>query len=219
MTTNKYQTTFSDSGEHTVTIVASDGVSTVSKDVSIVVNEVNRKPLVIIMSGPRIQATEGDLVKIGVEATDPDNDTLTITYSEPFNQYGEWQTAEGDAGNYVVNISVSDGTNDITNQVLVEVKRKNTPPVIESIMVIPDYVVLKKPGDEVSLRIEVNAKDPDGDKLTITYSGFTTTAERIIKYGEPGGTKTVTVTVSDATDQVSQNVTFEMNNWPCFDCQ
>ena len=83
----------------------------------------------------------------------------------------------------------------------------------------PQEVILKKPGDKVTVKITVDATDPDGDLLTYVYSGYMTTSEKTIEYGEKGGTKTVTVTVSDGTYEVSDDVTFVVNNWPCFDCQ
>src|SRR3989344_2002455 len=54
--------------------------------------------------------TEGELVKIKLKATDPDGNPLVYNFSWPLNEKGEWQTKTGDAGQYNVIVTVSDGT-------------------------------------------------------------------------------------------------------------
>lgn len=44
MNTNTYTTTYEDSGAHLVTITASDGINTAKKDITVLVNDVNRPP-------------------------------------------------------------------------------------------------------------------------------------------------------------------------------
>jgi hypothetical protein len=217
MTSKMYQTTYDDAGTYTVTITADDGTNRVKKDVTIIVHEVNRKP-VVSFETKKITVTEGELVEIKVSASDPDGDDITVTFSEPLDEDGKWQTEKGDEGRYTFTVSVTDGENVVEEEVSVEVLRKNTPPVIQSITVTPEEVVLKKPGDTVTIKITVIATDADDDELVITYSGFMDSAEKTVRYGEPGGLKTVKITVSDGKDSVSQEVTFNMNNWPCFDC-
>ena len=219
MSSRTYQTTFEDAGEYQVTIKADDGVVRVSKDISILVYDVNREPSLTLLTEPRIEVTEGDLVLLEVETSDPDGDELSVSFSEPLDENGEWQTEAGDAGSYEIEIMVSDGVNEVTQEVLVEVLKRNTAPEIEFIGVSPEYVELKKPGDEVTISLNVVASDADDDELTITYSGFMEESEMTILYGTPGGVKTVTVTVSDGTDTVVEDVKFEINNWPCFECQ
>ena len=51
---------------------------------------------------------EGDLVRLKVSATDQDNDKLTYYFPQPFNSQGEWQTTYGDAGEYDIEVLVSD---------------------------------------------------------------------------------------------------------------
>lgn len=45
MTSNTYKTNYDDQGVHTVTVTATDGINTVSKDVQVVVRNVNRPPV------------------------------------------------------------------------------------------------------------------------------------------------------------------------------
>ncbi|MEK6918935.1 MAG: hypothetical protein AABW73_02755 [Nanoarchaeota archaeon] len=53
---------------------------------------------------------EGDTFRIIVDAYDPDNNTLTTTCSSPFGNDCKWETEEGDADDYNVLVTVSDGT-------------------------------------------------------------------------------------------------------------
>ncbi|MBN1385663.1 hypothetical protein JW968_01655 [Candidatus Woesearchaeota archaeon] len=69
-----------------------------------------------------ITATEGDLVNITVNASDPENDPLTFHYSYPLNSTGQWQTGYADAGNYSVNVTVSDGENNVTESIIVSIQ-------------------------------------------------------------------------------------------------
>ena len=42
-----WETTYDDSGEHTVTVTVSDGVDTVSQEVKITIENVNRAPVIL----------------------------------------------------------------------------------------------------------------------------------------------------------------------------
>lgn len=217
--TKTYQTKYDEAGTYLVTIRADDGKEIVSKDVTVVINNVNRKPNFSLLTDARIVATEGDLVKIEASAEDPDGDEVSFLYKEPFDENGEWQTEKGDAGTFKTSVIATDGENNVETELLIEILKLNEPPVIESLTVMPEEVVLKKPGDSVDIKIEVVASDPDGDELEITYSGYMTSDAKTVSYGEKGGLKVVTVTVSDGKDSVSKDISFNMNNWPCFDCQ
>ena len=47
MTSNTYQTTYDDAGEHIVTVTVTDGIEEVSQDITVTVNNVNRAPVFI----------------------------------------------------------------------------------------------------------------------------------------------------------------------------
>ncbi|MCM2325275.1 MAG: PKD domain-containing protein [Candidatus Woesearchaeota archaeon] len=210
-------TGFDDAGSYQVTVRADDGKEIVTKEVTIRINEVNREP-VVKFKEYKLVAVEGDLLEIDLESMDPDGDELKVDFSKPFDEDGKWQTKIGDAGIYEVPVIVKDGKSEVRNEILVELEKKNTPPVIKSFTGVPSEIVLKKPGDKVTIKLSVVAEDVDGDELSYTYSGFMDSSEKTVTYGEKGGTKTVTVTVSDGKDSVTQDLVFEMNNWPCFDC-
>lgn len=219
MNSRTYQTTFKDAGTYQVTINANDGVVKVSKDVTVVVNDVNTDPILKVLTGDSVEVTEGELVTIETEVSDPEGDTVTVTMSEPVGDDGKWQTMRGDAGTYAIEITASDSRREVTDEVLVEVLRQNSPPVIESFTVSPEEVVLKKPGDEVTITLKVAASDPDGDDITLEYSGYMDSDTKTVVYGNKGGMKSVKVTASDGRGgTASAEVSFSMNNWPCFDC-
>ena len=156
MRARRYQSTFDDAGEHKVTIKADDGFNIVTKEITVIVKDVNRKPVLSFIGlggDDSVTATEGDLIEITVEASDPDGDPLTVGFSQPMDANGRWQTKRGDAGEYTVLVTVSDGTTELTKEVSVTVLKKNEAPVIESFTVSPEEVVLKKPGDQVTMHL------------------------------------------------------------------
>src|SRR3989338_3573420 len=78
------------------------------------------------------EINETEKLSIGLEAEDPDADKLTYTFTEPLDKKGEWQTNYGDAGEYKTIISVSDGVNEASEEVLIIVHKKEEKPVIGS---------------------------------------------------------------------------------------
>jgi len=106
---------------------------------------------------------EDDFVRLRTNAMDPDEDAITFSFTEPLDESGQWKTDYGDAGDYFVTVTASDGQLSTSRQVLLIVERVNMPPVIEN---INDIVV-----DEGSTLI-VNPKvtDPNGDEFAVTIS-------------------------------------------------
>ena len=62
MTSDTYKTTYDDAGSYIVTIIASDGKTSVAKDVKVNVQNVNRPP--VIEPIQPMSVTEGDLVEV-----------------------------------------------------------------------------------------------------------------------------------------------------------
>ena len=81
---------------------------------------------------PKKEVVEGDLVNFpNLKATDPDGDPITYTFTAPFDEHGKWQTKAGDAGDHLVSITATDGTNTVSQQVLIVVRAKNRAPEIK----------------------------------------------------------------------------------------
>ena len=79
----------------------------------------------IVFSITTFVVKETEKIALQTNASDPDSDLLTITYSEPLNGNGEWQTSYGDAGQYDITITVSDGTTNISeNATAIPISRK-----------------------------------------------------------------------------------------------
>ncbi len=153
----------------------------------------------------------GDLFRIIVNASDPDNDPLTITYSSPFNSSGMWQTNNNSAGTYTTSVSVSDGK--ITTSFLItftvqpnqdnnQTNTTNHAPIISMININGQHA-----GD--LFKITVNAWDQDNDALTYYYSNpFNASGMWQTTNNTQSGSYPVTVTVSDgkANSSLSFNV-------------
>ncbi|MBS3149543.1 hypothetical protein J4455_02500 [Candidatus Woesearchaeota archaeon] len=139
-----------------------DGVLADTEKVIITVIDKNRKPE--ISNVRDIEVTEGDPInanKIFI-FSDPDNDTLKITYTAPLNNNGEWLTKVGDAGLYNIQVRAEDkfnGNDKETFRIIVhELAQNNNAPIL-------DYISDKRVKEGNSLIFSINAKDPDNDKL------------------------------------------------------
>lgn len=126
-----YKLGFDDAGEHTVTVIATDGEKSTSKSWGLRVINMNRKPILDKIDELIIKETE--TVRITPTATDMDNDKLSFSISEPVGDDGEWQTSYDSAGIYTVTVSVTDGSDIITQELKINVENVNRAPVIKSI--------------------------------------------------------------------------------------
>ncbi len=157
-----------------------------------------------------ITKTEGDLVILAPEAVDPDGDTVSYSFTKPFDSQGRWQTNYGDAGNYTVIVTATDSKGASTSTpVLVVVQRANRPPSVRC----PERIVVKET-DTVSIDCAVS--DPDNDTVTLTYTGWMTGQNYTTTYDD-AGTHLVTVTASDGhghTVVSNVNVTVQDVNRP-----
>ena len=127
-----YTITYDDAGSHTIKIDVSDGILTTTNIWSITVKNVNRAPVLDPIKD--ITAKETETILIVPTANDPDKDELTFKISEPVGDDGEWVTTYDNAGTYKVTVTVSDGTDEDSQEVNIEVKNVNRPPVITGIV-------------------------------------------------------------------------------------
>ena len=110
-----------------------------------------------------VKIKENELLKLKVNYSDPDKDTVTLSFNKPLDKNGEWRTNYGDAGEYLSTIVASDGKISTTTKLKITVERVNVAPVIDGVQ---DLTV--KEGDVVKLDPKVT--DPNKDPVTITIS-------------------------------------------------
>lgn len=124
----KWQTRSGDAGAYYPEIKVSDGKTTVTKKIKIVVEPLNNKPVLQFI--PNVEVNEGDTVTINAKATDKDGDRLTYSYSGWMTS-STMKTDYSDSGVHKVTVSVSDGISTVSQEVTVTVKDVNRPPTVE----------------------------------------------------------------------------------------
>ncbi len=154
---------------------------------------------------PKKEVKEGDLVEFAnLKATDPDGDTLEYKFSSPLDAEGKWVTTVGDAGKYVVTITVSDGVNKVEQKVLVLVNVANHAPTMKLLKELD-----VNEGDEIVLKPETS--DEDGDEVTLTYSGWQNKNVFLTTFDD-AGEHTITVSASDGITTTEAQIVITVKN-------
>ena len=112
------------------------------------------------------EVEETELVNLAPETEDPDQDVVVYSFTEPLSENGEWQTSYGDAGEYDVVITVSDGVNEVSEEILIIVNRKEETPSIDSFNPREENVIIDE-GDNIKFMVEVS--DLNNDELSYTW--------------------------------------------------
>jgi nitrogen fixation protein FixH len=203
MTTDTYQTTFDDAGIYEVVVTANDGFQKVTESRKIIIKDVNRGPVITGIDST-ISVKEGDKATIPVDVNDPDGDAISISFDAPFNKDGNWQTENGDAGSYDIDVTISDGDESVVKTVRVVVEALNYAPVLKMAGTV-------EVDEGQTIRLEPEVSDTDGDTIKVTYTGYMTTSQRATNYDD-AGEFSVTVTASDGKESVSKDVVVIVNN-------
>lgn len=199
----RWQTTIGDAGTYLVTITASDGKTEVEKKIILLILSANRAPTIEGLND--ITVPEGTLITLNPNIFDYNSDEVTITYSKPVDQNGNWQTEYDDSGTYLVKVSASDSQTITEKQITIIVTDANRAPVIEEISHVSTFA-----GERITL--EPKATDPDGDPVTFSFStpfgsdGTWQTTEDDI------GTYAITVTANDGKATTEKLVTVILNH-------
>jgi outer membrane protein OmpA-like peptidoglycan-associated protein len=179
---------------------------------------VNHPPVAACSASPTsVYAGSGDTVAIHVNASDPDNDALTYSYTatggtvDGSGPDARWSAGGAAPGSYTVTAAVNDGkggTASCAADIKVE-ERPNRPPTA-SLSVERSPIL---PGEHTG--ITCTGTDPDGDPLTYSYSASggqvngTGSNPQFDATGLQPGTYTVKCTVNDGrggTADASGNV-------------
>jgi len=107
----------------------------------------------------RVQET--DFLSVMPQGYDADKDTIIYNFSSPLDSLGEWQTDYGDAGEYNVFITASDGTSQTTEEIQIIVQDRNEPPRLKA-----NKIEVKETQD-VDLKKIV--EDPEQDPLEFSF--------------------------------------------------
>ncbi|MBU4467094.1 tandem-95 repeat protein, partial [Patescibacteria group bacterium] len=135
-------------------------------------------------SPPDYNLTEDQLFEVQLNATDPDNDTITFTdnsgspeaYWAVFDMNGtgfiSFTPTNDDVGNHTIGISIEDGINDpVTENIVFSVANVNDPP--EILNYTPTSLTPETTeNNSIGFSFEYNATDPDipyGDVLTARW--------------------------------------------------
>jgi outer membrane protein OmpA-like peptidoglycan-associated protein len=167
---------------------------------------VNHPPVAACSASPTsVFAGSGDAVTIHVNASDPDNDPITYSYTatggavDGTGPDARWNSTGVNPGTYTVTTQVNDGkggTASCATDIKVE-ERPNRPPTA-SLSVERSPIL---PGEHTG--ITCTGSDPDGDPLTYSYSasgGQVTGTGANASFDATGlqpGTYTVKCTVND----------------------
>ena len=202
-----------------VTFVVSDGQVQDSETVTINVTHVNRAPVLATIGTQSL--AEGDVFNLIVNASDPDNDSLTYSAANlpagavftPATRSFSWIPASDQAGTYQVGFSVADGELSDSETVTFSVANGNEAPVLSSIGA-------RSVVENALLSFTVSADDPNGDTLQYSATGLPEGA--VFDSGQrqfnwtPGysqaGSFSVVFSVSDGTYTDSETVAITVTN-------
>ncbi|MBW2976210.1 hypothetical protein KY347_02060 [Candidatus Woesearchaeota archaeon] len=212
----EWQTGYGDAGEYTITVTASDGLLTTSREVLIIVNRKEEAPVLNSFSpkDTAVKISETDAVSFNVAASDLNKDNLAYAWKLDGVEIGnkdsiEYKTTYEDSGSHTMKVAVSDSMFTTEKIWSITVNNVNRKPVLEKITDVE-----AKETDTVV--IELEASDPDGDKLTYSIDD-----KKFVQDGnsfawetsyDDAGEHSVTVTVSDGTDSTSQEFTVKISN-------
>ncbi len=161
----RWQTSYGDAGEYTVTVTATDtkGAST-TEGILVIIEHANRAPY--LNCPDRIVVKEGDTVELGCEANDEEMESIVLTY------FGwmideSYTTSYEDAGEHEVTVKAMDEAGlTAEERVQVIVQNVNRAPVFP--IDFPNELI----GDEGDVFAIDTSEiyDPDGDAVTVTFS-------------------------------------------------
>jgi plastocyanin len=191
-----YQATFEDAGEYTTVIMAKNQYKDSSKTIKITILNTNRAPVLELSFGSKLTGVETDILTLSPKLSDPDGDEVSVKFSEPFDSTGTWKTKIGDAGVYTATLVASDGSLTTKKEFTVELKMKNTAPVLK---VINDITV----SEGEAIKLPISATDREGDRVKITVKGWMNSESYTTTY-EDSGEYSVTVVASDGQLETSQ---------------
>ncbi|MDP8240909.1 MAG: Ig-like domain-containing protein [Candidatus Hatepunaea meridiana] len=166
--------TYDESGEYTTTFIVSDEEFDIERDVTVTVIHVNRTPI-YVDAPEELEVNENQELEFVIEASDPDEDNLTLTaasenlpegweFADNHDGTGtfNWTPGFADSGEYSVTVTVADEEFEVETEVAITVIHVNVQPEwVEP----PEQVEVD---EDQLLEFTVEASDFDEDDLTVT---------------------------------------------------
>jgi len=204
-----------------VTFTASDGQAQNSETITITVNNVNRAPVLEVISDKSVN--ENSILSFSISAADADGDTVTYsvgnlpTGATFGSQTLTWTPGYNQEGTYQVTFTASDSQAQDSETITITVNNVNRVPVLSAIGNKSVYA-------DNLLTFSVNAADPDGDAITYSanvlptgatfanqsFSWTPSQSQRgsyevtfIASDSQLGGSETITITVDSDTSAPS----------------
>jgi len=209
-----------DVGDHPVSLIVSDGITDITQEFTITVQDVNDPP--IFTSVPDTTATEGQAYTYVVTATDPEGDDLTfsaalipdwLSFNENTHILVGIPARENTGENSVI-LMVSDGEFDVAQEFVIDVESDNNLPVFTSTPVI-------QVDNLADYEYTVSAFDADASDV-LTYRAdllpdwLSFDSETLVLSGTPSkqdvGDHDVILVVSDGYDDVTQEFTVNVRD-------
>ena len=166
----EYYLDYDSAGEHLLELVVTDGTLSAEKEWTINIENVNRKPVLDVLS---VTVKEGELVYLDLPDVDLDGDVLSYSFETPLDKEGEWQTNFNDAGKYHLELVASDGEFSVEEEVEIIILDVDLAPVLN----VPEKIYVN---ENEELLWEIDVSDPDGDKVEMSFAGF----EEVYDYDE-----------------------------------
>lgn len=185
-----WQTNDGDAGKYLIKVTASDGKSSSTADVLVVINPSNKAPIIDCLDNLKVK--EGETVELKCNFFDKENDPLVISYTGWMTST-TYTTNFESAGDHKVFVTVSDGVQNVTKTIDIKVDNVDRTPIFDE--KLKDITVVET--DIVTLKPKVS--DPDGDTLKLEYSEpFDKNGVWKTQIGD-AGTYPVSIVASDGT--------------------
>jgi hypothetical protein len=199
------------------TVRVSDGLFTVTRDVTVTIASVDDPP--VITSSTEINATEDIPFQYTATASDAENDSITLAFSE----FPDWMTVSGNTiqgvppeGVVITTFTVTATANGKTCSVTVTL----------SIDAVEDPPQITSSGtgnatEDILFIYTATAIDPENDPIVITFSDYPdwmTVSDSVIQGAPPNNVTsfnfTVTASANGKTDQKTVTVSVQAVNDP-----
>lgn len=209
-----WQTQDGDAGIVPFKVTVTDGEYIVSKDYCIEVLPGNRPPFLTNLDDVRLQV--GQVIKLNPICTDPDQDTVFLSYQGNFIERF-WMTSDEklalpqDIGQHQVTVICTDPflAKDAKTIIVTVVEKGEDYAGNLYFTNLPESITIRE-GETVKLAPVVNGTDP-ARKTEITYIGWMDGPEKTADYTDAGA-HYVTVTAADGVATISKTITINVIN-------